>query len=172
MPGPTGEQLQPERRGGRDRHPELPVDPDTPRPLHLRWSAVLLVGLGGTVGTLARYGVSRWLPTRTGEWPWGTLLVNVVGAFLLGLLLEALARRGPDVGRRQVLRLTLGTGFCGGFTTYSTLALEADQLIRVDALMRSLLYLGGSLLLGVLSATAGILVAARHHRSRTREVTV
>ena len=74
----------------------------------------MVVALGGAVGTLARYGLSHAVPD-TGGVPVATLVENVVGAFLLGLLLEALARSGPDVGRRRLARLGLGTGLLGAF---------------------------------------------------------
>jgi CrcB protein len=115
---------------------------------------------GGAVGTPARYALSTAFPTRTGGWPTGTFLANLVGAFLLGVLLEGLARRGDDSGRRRVLRLGLGTGFLGAFTTYSALAVETDLLVRASrpglALTYALLTVGGGLLL----STAGIAAAA------------
>lgn len=92
----------------------------THRPLHQQPLAIGFVALGGALGALARYGVAQGL--SHGSWPWATLVVNLVGAFALGLLLEALSRSGDDFGARQRLRLTAGTGFCGAFTTYSTFA--------------------------------------------------
>ncbi len=95
------------------------------------------------------------LPAGAG-FPVATFAINVVGAFLLGALLEALAHHGPDTGRRRMLRLGLGTGVLGGFTTYSTLTVEtATRTPGVGAA-----YLAASVLLGVLAGVAGI-VAAR-----------
>lgn len=156
-----------------DPNSELPLDPDvqdegqrSPRPLHLRLDAVLLVLVGGVVGTLARYGAAVHEPTRTGHWPTATLVVNLVGAFVLGALLEGLARRGPDTGVRQRARLLLGTGFCGSLTTYSTLAVEADLLVRDHRAALAGLYLGVSVFGGLLATIAGIAVATGHHRWR------
>ena len=99
---------------------------------------VLLVAAGGMVGTAARYLVSAALPTAPGTFPTATLLVNAVGAFCLGLLAEALVRRagtgGAEVRGDLLVRLALGTGALGGFTTFSSLAVELDRLLAVGCL--------------------------------------
>ncbi|TCO36202.1 CrcB protein [Rathayibacter tanaceti] len=128
------------------------------RPLHLRPAAILLVAAGGAVGTAGRAAVAVWLPPL-GALPIATVLVNLLGAFLLGLLLEGLARRGPDEGGRQTLRLLLGTGVLGGFTTYSTFSLDTVTLLEGGHLAESLLYTGGTLVLGGAAAALGIAVA-------------
>jgi CrcB protein len=161
-----------------DPNPELPLDPDVQdegrgrqaRPLHFRLEALLLVFVGGFVGTIARYGVAVHEPTRTGHWPTGTFVVNVAGAFVLGALLEGLARHGPDSGVRQRARLLLGTGFCGSLTTYSTLAVEADLLVRDHRAALAGMYLAVSVLVGLLAMIVGIAVATGHHRWRHRRV--
>ncbi|PPG60934.1 hypothetical protein C5C69_08625 [Rathayibacter sp. AY1C7] len=130
------------------------------RPLHLRPSAILLVAAGGAVGTAARAAIGAALPPL-GVVPVATLAVNLPGAFLLGLLLEALARRGPDEGGRRTLRLLLGTGVLGGFTTYSTFSLDTVALLEGGHVVEYLLYTGGTLVLGVLAAALGIAVAGR-----------
>lgn len=86
------------------------------------------VAAGGSLGSLARYGLTLALPSH-GGWPVATLAGNLLGAFLLGLLLQLLALAGRETVRRRWLRLTLGTGVLGGFTTYSALALEARDLL-------------------------------------------
>ena len=83
----------------------------------------------------------------------------------LGALLEHLARRGPDVGRRRALRVTLGTGFCGGFTTYSALANDTDGLLRSGLVGHALAYAVGTLVLGLAAGALGILVARRRPAS-------
>lgn len=130
------------------------------RALHLRRPALLAVAAGGLLGAPARYGLGRLLPTPMNGWPIGTFLANLVGAFVLGLLIEALARRGPDTGRRQQLRLFIGTGFCGALTTYSTLAAETALLARRGDVTLTVAYPLVSLLLGLLAAAAGIALAA------------
>lgn len=155
---------------GRDPRPELPLDPDTPsrptRPLHLRWDAVLAVAAGGVVGTAARYALALGTPTTSGAWPWATFVVNIVGAFVLGALLESVARSGASAGRLQRIRLFGGTGFCGSLTTYSTFAVDVDLLIRDKAAGIAVGYLVASLVAGLVAAGVGIAAAAGHHRRR------
>ena len=152
----------------RDR-PELPLDPDAETlgsaaafRVHPRF--ILAVALGGLAGAPARYGIERALPAGHNGFPVATLLVNLSGALVLGLILEALARRGDDTGSRQLLRLGLGTGFCGTFTTFSALAVETDLLIRGHDLAAALTYALVSLLAGLLCTSAGIAIAVALHR--------
>ena len=132
------------------------------RPVHLHPGFVLVVITGGVFGALARYGLSTALPAP-GGWPLPTLIINLAGAFLLGVLLEALARRGPDAGRLRVLRLLAGTGFLGAFTTYSTLALEMNTLLDAGRATDALVYLGATLVGGAIATVAGIWAAAGQH---------
>jgi fluoride exporter len=81
----------------------------------------LLVFLGGGTGSICRYWVARWFGTAT--WPIATLTVNLLGCFVLGLLLTQRDRLGSDG------LLLLATGFCGGFTTFSTFAVESRGLL-------------------------------------------
>ncbi len=142
--------------------PASEIDPDRP-PQHLTWTAVGLVFGGGVAGTAARYGVAQ-VVGPWGVWPAATFCVNVVGAFLLGLLLEALVRRGPDVGGRQQLRLLLGTGVLGAFTTYSTLAVDTDLLLREGYASVAVAYAAGTVVVGFVASMLGIWAAAELHR--------
>ncbi|MDN4644079.1 fluoride efflux transporter FluC [Arthrobacter sp. PsM3] len=137
------------------------------RPVHLHPGFVLVVITGGVFGALARYGLSIVLPSP-GGWPLPTLIINLAGAFLLGVLLEALVRRGPDAGRLRAIRLLAGTGFMGAFTTYSTLALETNTLLGAGRPADALVYLGATLLGGAVATVAGIRVAVGHHRGNAR----
>ena len=130
-----------------------------PRPAHLRTGAIALVLVGGTLGTAGREAVSLVLGTPSG-FPLGILAVNLLGAFLLGLLLEALARRGPHEAPLRHLRLLLGPGFMGGFTTYSTLAVDGAQMLGSGAPALGAVYLLGSVIAGGIAGIAGIAVAA------------
>lgn len=114
-----------------------------------------VVFAGGVLGTAVRAALESALPAQPGGWPWTTFAINVSGSFLLGLLLETLSRRGPDAGPRRYLRLGLGTGVMGGYTTYSTFAVEAAELGRAGSLGLVLLYGAGSVLLGLGLAYAG-----------------
>lgn len=132
-------------------------------PLHLRPASLALVFLGGAAGTLARFGLTAVVPTPAGL-PLGIFLINVSGGFALGLLLEALAVRGPDVGRRRAARLLLGTGFLGGFTTYSALAVDSALLIGDGRTLAGAAYLAGSVLTGLGATVLGIVAAGRSRR--------
>jgi CrcB protein len=150
-----------ERPDADDSHPELAGDPDS-GPL----TAILigLVGIGGVLGTSLRYALgTRWLPAGTG-FPRGTFIANLVGALMLGVLLETLARRGSDTGGRRRIRLLVGTGFCGGFTTYSTLALETDLLMRAHRDGLAVTYAIASIVAGAVLAGLGIALSSRLHR--------
>ena len=90
-----------------------------------------LVAVGGAAGSLLRWWVSLALPIGPG-WSWATFTVNASGAFLLGLLLEALTRPGPERRGARAVRMLLGTGLLGGFTTYSTFVLELWARVRSE----------------------------------------
>jgi CrcB protein len=124
------------------------------------------VAAGGAVGALGRALLAESFPVAPGGWPWSTLVVNVAGSLLLGGLLEALARSGPDRGRRRRMRFALGTGVLGGFTTYSTFAVEIAELAQGGHLAMGVVYGGVSVVAGVLAAMAGIGIAAAAHRRR------
>lgn len=136
------------------------------RPVHLHPGFVLVVTTGGIFGALARYGVGSVLPAP-GGWPLPTLTINLAGAFLLGALLEALVRRGPDAGRLRLVRLLVGTGFMGAFTTYSTLAVEATTLFSAGRSADAVIYVGASVVAGAVATVAGIRLAAAHHARTT-----
>lgn len=134
-------------------------------PAHLRPAYLALVFAGGSAGTLARYLLSEALPTPGGL-PAGIFTINIAGAFALGLLLEALLRRGPDHGRRRVVRLVLGTGFLGGFTTYSALTVDSALLLQEGRFLAGAGYLLLTVLVGLAATIAGILLGGRAARSR------
>ncbi|AHD21237.1 chromosome condensation protein CrcB [Rhodococcus pyridinivorans SB3094] len=127
-----------------------------PRALHLRPSALAAVAVGGLLGTSARYGLGRWFPVESGGWPVTTFAINVLGALLLGFLLEALIRIGPDTSWRQVVRLGVGTGALGSFTTYSALAVDTDLLLRDGELVAAATYALGTVLVGLLATGIGV----------------
>lgn len=101
---------------------------------------------GGAVGTLARVEVVRALPTGTTSWPWPVFAVNVAGAFLLGYCATRLTERLPPSAYRRPF---LGTGICGGLTTFSTLQIEALQMIDAGRVGLAAGYLAASLAAGL-----------------------
>jgi CrcB protein len=148
-----------------------PPEHGADRPLHLRWSSLGLVALGGTAGTALREALALTFAAPPGGFPVVILVINVVGSFALGLLLESLVRRGADEGRRRAARLLVGTGLIGGFTTYSAFAVDVGLLgagaeagAGAGGLVVGVAYALSSVLLGTLAALAGIAVAARRHR--------
>ena len=163
----------PTRAPRADPEDMLPMDPDTDvsdapvsgpaRPIHLRGRYICLVAAGGTVGTAAREAISLAIPPLAGI-PVAIFLINIAGALFLGALLESLARRGPDEGRRRTLRLLLGTGFAGGFTTYSALASDTGFLLTGGQPWAGIGYALITVAVGAVATLTGIGVAAAHHR--------
>jgi len=153
--------INPERALPHD--PDVEVDEDSmggPLPVHLTPSAIAMVFAGGSLGVLARASLDRFFPAGTG-FPTTTFVINLVGAFALAVLIETLALRGADVGHRRALRLTLGTGVLGGFTTYSALAVQTDALLRTGHAATALTYAAGTIALGLVASLAGIRATRR-----------
>lgn len=141
----------------------------TARPPHLSARAILLVIAGGIVGTLLRALVDVVVP-QTGGLPWPTLTVNLTGAFALGLLFEALSAPGlGPAGTR--LRLALGTGLIGSYTTYSALAVETTLLLGAGRTAEALGYAAVTLVAGGALSFAGIVAggALRRRSERRRD---
>jgi len=111
----------------------------------------LLVALGAAAGAPARWWLDQHVRRRAGsELPWGTLLINILGSFVLGVVLGATAGR-PDV---QLVAL-LGTGLCGGFTTFSSFAFETFRLAEDGSYVAATLNLVASVAVGVAAAAVG-----------------
>lgn len=113
----------------------------------------IIVGLGSFLGGSSRYAISQAMKVLFGpSTPLGTLTVNIVGCFLIGLL------SAWDTQSRWLtpsMRLVLVTGFCGGFTTFSTFTNESLLMLRTGQLLPLALYAGGSLVLGLCAAALG-----------------
>lgn len=113
---------------------------------------LVLIAVAGAAGALARYGVGHALGPRT--FPWATLGVNIVGSFLLGFVLAGpIAERWPGTPTTVV-----ATGFLGAFTTFSTFAFESTDLLRDDRPLAAAVYVGVSVLAGLLAAALGYLL--------------
>ena len=128
---------------------------------------LVVIGVGGVFGALSRAGISELFGTASIElgdqsaaFPWATLTVNVLGALLIGVLAIALV-----ADRESFWRPLLITGFLGGFTTFSALALEAVDLIDHDKWLTAVLYLGVTVGAGLLAVQLGIRVAQRMVKS-------
>lgn len=117
-------------------------------------TSILLIGLGGFAGAIARYLLDSRISAFTqGAFPWGTLVINVSGSFLIGVLFTLLIERAALPAE---LRGPLMIGFLGAFTTFSTLALDSWRLIDDGALLHATGNLAGSVLLGLLAVIGGI----------------
>ena len=115
------------------------------------------IALGGALGALGRYGLSTWVTNRGNYlFPWGTFVVNILGCFLLGLI-YVLGTEKLLINSQ--LRSMITVGFLGAFTTFSTFSLEAVNLIRNGEVIVALLYVFGSIAVGLLGVWLGILVA-------------
>lgn len=136
------------------------------RPPHLDLRLVGLVAAGGAVGTIARWGLTQALGSTAGGWPTATFVANLVGSFLLGALLEGLLRRGSESPRGRLVRLGVGTGVLGGFTTFSSLALEMERLLATGQVGTGLTYGVGSVALGLVACLLGVAAAAHRHAAR------
>jgi CrcB protein len=104
-----------------------------------------LVALGGALGTLARYWVGVVTHARPGSFPWPTFLINVTGSLALGFVVARL-------GHVRWARPLLGIGFLGGFTTFSTFAVETDLLVADGHVVVAVLYVATSVAGGVAAA--------------------
>lgn len=117
---------------------------------------ILLVGLGGGFGSIARYLCQKWFAENTTQpFPWGTFAVNLAGCFLIGLV-YALAEKTTLLSPQT--RLLMITGLCGGFTTFSAFAFENMTLLRSGDTLYFLLYSIGSVVLGIGAVFAGIAI--------------
>ncbi len=120
-------------------------------------SLVVLAGAG--LGGLARYAAGTWIMAKYGgRFPLGTLIINVTGSFLIGVLMTLLTER---LHPHPNWRLFLVVGILGGYTTFSSFEYETYQAVREGARLMGMLYLTGSVLLGYAGVWLGTLLAAR-----------
>lgn len=125
-------------------------------------AASLYVALGGGIGAWLRFAVGRlifaWLgPIRASAFPWGTLTVNVLGSFAMGLLVGWLARHGSQTGLSgESMRLFLAVGLLGGFTTFSAFSLEIVNIAQRGQIGGAAFYAMISLVAGVIGLIAGL----------------
>jgi CrcB protein len=117
---------------------------------------IIAVGVGGGIGAIARYLFMSACGRLCGtSFPWGTLGVNVIGCFIMGVLVEVMARRWSA---DQAMRALLTTGFLGGFTTFSTFSLDFAVLVGRGAQLSAALYVVASVALSLLAVFAGLIL--------------
>jgi CrcB protein len=146
-----------------DPFPALPVDPDVTRdadvaPPRIHGSVVAAVALGGALGSAARWAVAEAMPHASRELPWATLLTNVVGCALIGVLMVLVAERWRD---QRLVRPFLGTGILGGFTTFSTYVVDIRTLVATGHAAVATVYLLGTLVAGLLAVVLGLRLTER-----------
>lgn len=156
----------------------LPVDPDVgsgapgaigatgddveravqPRP-HARAAqgiVVMSLACGGVLGAVSRYAISLALPAASGQFPWGTFLINASGSFVLGFLLVLLMEQFP---RGRLARPVIGTGFLGAYTTFSTFMVDAVELVHDGSIGTAAAYVLASIAAGLVAAWLGMTTA-------------
>ncbi|MEU7635753.1 MULTISPECIES: fluoride efflux transporter FluC [unclassified Streptomyces] len=114
-----------------------------PLPWQGEWPVIGAVSVGGAIGATARYGAALIWPTAGPAFPWTTLLVNVVGCALMGVLMVLVTEVWTA---HRLLRPFLGTGILGGFTTFSTYTVDIERLLSAGRPTLALAYLAGTLL--------------------------
>lgn len=115
----------------------------------------LLVGIGGALGAMARYGVGTTLPAPGNGFPAATLLINIAGSVAMGVLVGVLAKTTPQF--QNEIRLFVAVGLFGGFTTFSSFSLDAIFLIERGEFVLATAYIVGSVLLAVTGLWLGLL---------------
>jgi len=116
------------------------------------------VFVGGALGTLARAGLEEFAGPDPGQWPWPTFTANIVGAFLLGVFVTRLLERLPVSSYRRPL---LGTGFCGGLTTFSTMQVETLKMLEHGHYGLAAGYIVASIVVGLPAVYLGTALVRR-----------
>ncbi len=134
-------------------------DPQQRRELRRKHGLVLLVVAGGgALGSLARYQLGRWWPTPAAAFPWTTLVINLTGCLIIGSFMVLLSERWSA---HRLVRPFVGTGILGGYTTFSTYAVDVVLLTRGGHPIAALIYLLGTLTGAFASVSLGMLLT-RH----------
>jgi len=118
--------------------------------------SIMAIAAGGAIGAVSRHFVGSFILRLMGAgFPWGTLTVNIIGSFIMGVFVELLALK---LNASPLLRSFFAVGVLGGFTTFSSFSLETVLLIERGAMAQAALYVGTSVLLGVAALFAGLTV--------------
>ncbi|MFF8783733.1 fluoride efflux transporter CrcB [Streptomyces sp. NPDC015125] len=118
-----------------------------------QWPVIGVVAVGGAIGATARYGAAVLWPTASGTFPWTTLTVNAVGCVLMGVLMVVITEFRPA---HRLVRPFLGTGILGGFTTFSTYAVDIQRLVAAGRAATALITLVGTVLITLAAVWAGV----------------
>lgn len=162
-PGRTPEHGVADSGGARDVHPSVPGR--GPSRADREWDVLGAIAMGGSLGALGRYAVDEALPHARVSFPWSTLLVNVSGCFLIGVLMVvALELTEPH----RLVRPFLGVGVLGGYTTFSAASVELQQLMDAHRNATALMYLVATLAGSLIAAWAGVTLARVGGIVRTR----
>jgi fluoride exporter len=129
-----------------------PVEIRVRRRARVHGPALGVVALGGGLGALGRYGLTVLLPTPPGGFPWATFVINVLGCLLIGVLMVLVTE---VYAAHRLVRPFLGIGVLGGFTTFSTYALDIHSLLAPGTVAVAFAYLAGTLVAAVLAVLAG-----------------
>ena len=119
--------------------------------------AVLIAGLGSFIGGTLRYVISLLMQNKLQAFPWNSFLVNLAGCFLIGLLFSYAEKSGMH----PAVKLFLGTGMLGGFTTFSAFSIETLRLVQINAHTSAVLYVLSSVILGLVLTYVGFLLGSR-----------
>ena len=153
-----------------DPHRGFPVDPDVTsddvatgpgralRLVRARRDVLLVIALGGALGAAGRYGLAEALPHSPDAFPWSTLLANVTGCLAIGVLMVLVVER---VSASRLVRPFFGTGLLGGFTTFSTYAVDTRAMLAAGRPAVAASYLLGTLVLGLLAVVIGLRATER-----------
>lgn len=157
---------------------DLPIDPDleveapapqfgparAPRWPRLRADVLAVIFIGGCLGGLARYAIGVAWPTPSGRFPWTILAINTAGAFILALVIVVAA----DIVSSRYLRPLLGTGFCGAFTTFSSIVVASAQLFAHRHPGVAGAYVAASIFAGLAAASFGLVIGRAVAENRRR----
>jgi fluoride exporter len=140
---------------------EMPTDPDVD--LHVArqrrelrwapWTLLAVISVGGVIGACGRHALALALPREPGRFPWATFVTNVSGCLLIGILIVLITEVWAA---HRLLRPFLGVGVLGGYTTFSTYAVDVQQLVDAGAARTGLLYLAGTLIAALTAVYVGI----------------
>lgn len=128
------------------------------RTLNPQLPVVAVVALGGATGACARYGASLLWPTEAGGFPWTTLVVNVVGCAVIGVFMVVISEVWAA---HRLVRPFFGTGVLGGFTTFSTYAVDIQRLVDGGRARSGLAYLGLTLLAALVAVWSAVWLTRR-----------